>query len=153
MSVYQNEYFIVPREGNYTLFEGLNLKSFLEDDLFEDDLFWDGINVNLKKINTYLSGNFPEDNSWSERLKIYGNNDTNSINLLSKDNMIESMSFRVNFTTDYTIFLDKLIELCKLNDLLIVDNDLNVLSLDYQMIMDNIVNSKAFERYKQFFQE
>ncbi len=154
MSIYQNTYFIVPRKGNYTLFEGINLKSFLEDDLlFEDDLFWNNRILELGKINNYLLQNFEEDVSWSEDLKIYGDNETNCIKLFFENNFVVSMSFRVNFTTDYSSFLNKIIEFCEINNLLIVDNDLNVLSIDYQTIVDNIMNSRAFEKYKDFFQE
>ncbi len=150
MSIYQSQYFIVPRKGNYSLFEGLNLNSFLEDGLFEDDLFWNGTSMDFQKISAHLQQNLDQDKSWSENLKIYGNNELNHINLFFKEDTIQSMSFRVNFTTDYSTFLNTVIELCKLNDLLIVDNDLNVLSLDYQTLIDNLSNSKTVESFKKF---
>ncbi len=151
MSIYQNSYFIVPRRGNYSLFEGLNLKSFLEDDtLFEDDLFWDNLRLPIKEFESYLRKNFLEDASWSDDLKIYGNNETNCIKLIFENGFVNSVSFRVNFKTDYSKFLNKLIEFCERNNLLVVDNDLNILYLDYQVIVDNINSSKAFENYKKF---
>ena len=148
MSIYQNTYFIVPRRSEYILFEGLNLKSFLQDNLFEDDLFWSKSRVELEYLQLYLKENFGEDTSWSKTLKIYGNHETNSIELVIEGKFVFSISFRVNFITDYSTFLLNLIKFCELNDFLIIDNDLNVLPLDYNVIKDNILNSKAYKNYK-----
>ncbi len=151
MSVYQNEYFIVPKKGEYLLFEGLNLKSFLEDDFFEEDLFWAGQNIELTRLDPYLLKNFGEDESWSEDLKIYGNNDGNCIKVIVEDGAIVSITFRVNFTTDYSKFIIDVIGFCKENEFLVVDSELDVLPLDYQAILNNILSSNAFKNYEAFF--
>ncbi|KAA2216560.1 hypothetical protein [Maribacter flavus] len=151
MSVYQNEYFIVPKKGEHLLFEGLNLKSFLEDDFFEEDLFWIGQNIELVRLKPYLLENFGEDESWSDSLKIYGENEGNCIKIITEENAIVSITFRINFTTDYGKFITEILEFCKENGFMIVDNELYVLPLDYQAICNNILNSNAFENYKTFF--
>ncbi|WP_298760644.1 hypothetical protein [uncultured Psychroserpens sp.] len=152
MSIFQNTYFIVPRNGNYDLFEDLNLKSFLEEEgLFDDDLFWEGLNYKYEKYKDYLMNIFEVGDSWSKKVKIFGNNDTNCLKLFVEEGFILSVSFRVNFKTDYAEFLRQVIEFCKINDYLVVDNKLDVLSLDFETINYNIINSTAFKRFNDFF--
>lgn len=152
MSVYQNTYFVVPRKGNYNLFEGLNLNSFIEEDgFFEDDLFWENLKYKYGDIESYLLSVLEVGKSWSKDLKIFGNIDLNSLEILLENNFVVSLSFRVNFKTDYSSFLKEVIEFCKLNDFLIVDNDLNTLVLEHGQINNNIINSKAYNRFKEFF--
>lgn len=153
MSVYQNSYFIVPRKGNYTLFEGLNLNSFFEDDLFEDDLLWEDLNYKYVEYEDYLNSVFKLGESWSSQLKMFGNNDTNCLKVLIENEIIVSVSFRVNFEINYIDFLKEIIEFCKLNDWLIVDNELNTLSIDFETINDNITESKAYKNYINFFKK
>jgi hypothetical protein len=154
MSVYQNTYFIVPKEGNYTLFEGLNLNSFMEEDgLFEDDLFWENLNYQYKKYENYLINNFEIGESWSKDLKIFGDNDINCLKVFVEDGLIASVSYRINFKTDYSNFLEKVIDFCKLNNFLITDNELNILSLDIETLNNNILKSKAYERFRNIFDD
>lgn len=158
MSVYQVDFFIVPKEGNYTLFEGLNLKSFLNNEsepnegvfILDDDLFWEGLNYDFDEINNSLSSWLNEGDSWSEELKIFGNNDDNCIKVFIEDDFIASIGFRINFTTDYYNFLIKVIEFCRNNNFLIVDGKFDVLELDYNTLQDNIYNSSKYKSYKNF---
>ncbi|WP_298507492.1 hypothetical protein [uncultured Kordia sp.] len=140
----------MPKKGEYTLFEGLNLKTFFEDDFFEDDLLWNNSKISLKQIDNYLIKKIDEGESWSKHLKIYGNNEGNYLKIILENGFIASMSFRVNFTIDYSIFLNIIINFCEINKLLIVDNELNILPLDYQIIKDSLENSKVYKNYKSF---
>ena len=151
MSIYQNTYFIIPREGNYSLFEGINLKSFLEDEyMFEDDLFWENLKYNYENYKKQFSDIFEIGESWSENIKNFGDNELNCLSVIVEDRLIVSISFRINFKTDYSSFIERLIEFCINNDFLIVDNDLNILDLDSKSIEDNILGSNAYKRYRKF---
>ncbi len=50
MAIWQSTYYIVPKEGDFSLIEGISLSSFLEDNSFEDDLFWNNIIFDLQKF-------------------------------------------------------------------------------------------------------
>ena len=152
MSVYQNTYFIIPRKGNFNLFEGLNLNSFMEEEgIFEDDLFWENLNYKYEEYENYLTNAFEIGESWSKKIKIFGDNDINCLKVFIEENLILSMSFRINFETDYSNFLEEVIEFCKRNDYLVVDNELNTLDLDFEIINKNILNSKAYKKFRNFF--
>lgn len=151
MSIYQNTYFIIPKESEYTLFEGLNLRSFFEDGFFDDHLLWENNKLNYKDIEEYLfNKELSLGESWSKDLKIFGDNDVNCIKFLIEKEKITSTSFRINFTTNYDCFLMKTIEFCNRFNLFIVDNDLNILEYDFDKIEDNLLNSKAFSNYRDF---
>lgn len=148
MALYQCTYFIVPKTGNYNLFSGLNLDTFKEDVFFEDHYFWNKIELDISKIVGYLVEKFEESESWSEELKVYGDIDHNCIKVLIEENKILSMSFRVDFILDYSLFLYKVIDFCKIFNFLIVDSDLNILDLDFYEIKKNIQISKNFSNYR-----
>lgn len=148
MALYQCTYFIVPKTGNYNIFPGLNLDTFKEEVFFEDDYFWNDIELDISKIVGYLAEKFEEGESWSDELKVYGDIDHNCIKVLIEENKILSMSFRVDFILDYSLFLYKVIDFCKIFNFLIVDSDLNILDLDFYEIKKNIQFSKNFSNYR-----
>ena len=148
MALYQCTYFIVPKTGNYNLFPGLNLNTFKEDIFFEDDYFWNNIELDISKVFEYLVEKFEEGESWSDELKIYGDIDHNCIKVLIEEDKILSISLRINFLFDYSLFLYKGINFCKTFNFLIVDCDLNILDLDFHEIKKNIETSKNFSKYR-----
>jgi hypothetical protein len=150
MSIHQNSYFIVPKNGAYDLFSGLNLKSFLEDDFFEDDLFWKATDLNIQNLNDYLGNIFEINESWSESLNIYGNPDKNCIKVIHENNLVVSIILRISILTDYSKFIEKTIRFCELYNLVLVDSELDVLALDFNSIKKNIMDSKAFKNFKKF---
>lgn len=152
MSIYQNTYFIIPKESDYSLFEGLNLLAFFEDGFFYDHLLWESNKINYEEIEKYLfSKGFDLGESWSKDLKIFGDNDFNCIKFLIENGKITSASFRINFTTDFDYFVKSTIEFCDRFNFFIIDNDLTILENDFDKIKSNLLNSKAFGNYKKFF--
>ncbi len=148
MSIRQNSYFIVPKQGDkYTLFSDLNLKSFLEDNFFEDDLLWDGLDVKIENLDKSLSQKFTKADSWSNELNIYGNLETNCLKIIHENSTVVSITVRIDFTRDYSFFLQDIISFCATNDFVIVDSELNVLPLDYDAIHNNLINSKAYKNF------
>ena len=144
MALYQCTYFIVPRNGNYNLFPGLNLDTFKEDVFFEDHYLWNNIGFDITKIFEYLVEKFEEGESWLDELKIYGEIDHNCIKVLTEEGKILSISLRIDFRFDYSLFLYKGIDFCEKFNFLIVDSDLNTLNLDFHEIKKNIETSKNF---------
>ena len=148
MALHQCTYFIVPKTGNYNLFSGLNLDTFKDDDFFEDHYFWNKIELDISKIFEYLEEKLEEGKSWSDELKIYGDIDHNCIKVFIEHNKILSISLRVDFIVDYSLFLYNVIDFCKIFNFLIVDSDLNILYLDFYEIKKNIECSKNFSNYR-----
>ncbi|PHR73699.1 MAG: hypothetical protein COA67_02940 [Lutibacter sp.] len=157
MSVYQYGFFIIPRKNVYTVFEGLNLNSFLNNELvddpdgelelFEDDLFWENHALKFIDISKYFDKKIQRGESWSKNLIIYGHNDENCIKIFLEKDIIVSVGFRINFTLDYGKFLKEVIDFCQYFDFLVVSNDLNILELDFDRINKTIRDSKSFKRF------
>ncbi len=157
MSVYQYDFFIIPRKNVYTVFEGLNLNSFLnkellndpngELELFEDDLFWKNHTLKFIDISKYLEKKLRRGESWSKNLIIFGHNDENCIKILLEKGIIVSIGFRINFTLDYGKFLKVVIDFCQYFDFLVVSSDLNILELDFDVINKTIRDSNSFKRF------
>jgi len=124
-----------------------------EEGFLEDDLFWKNLNYEYKEYEEYFINNFEIGDSWSRKIKIFGDNDINCIKVFIENGFIASISCRVNFKTDYSRFLNEVIKFCELNDFLVVDNELNTLSLDFEAINENIMNSKAHKKFRNFFDD
>src|SRR5690606_4166948 len=107
MALYQCTYFIVPKTGNYNLFSGLTLDTFREDVFFEDHCLWNNIKQDMSKILEYLGEKFEESESWTTELKIYGDIEHNCIKVLIEKKEILSINLRIDFTLDYSLFLNK----------------------------------------------
>jgi len=148
MSIKQNTYHIIPKIGNFQLFPGLCLKSFREEEFFEDDAFWNINEMETTRILEYLNQRFEEEVSWSTEMKIYGKLDHDCIKIILDTNKIVSMSFRIDFTSNFDLFLQHILNFCDSFQLLIVDFDLNILELDFFQVKENITNSQNFKNYR-----
>lgn len=154
MSIYQNNYFIVPIESKYKLFEGINLSSFLDEGFFDDELLWEENSFNYKDVESYLLKNkFEAGESWSKNLKIFGHIDFNCIKIFIEENKIISISFRINYSIEFFSFLKKVVDFCAFFNFLVVDNELNVLGVDYDVVKNSVLSSKEYKNYINYFND
>lgn len=105
--------------------------------------FWKPYHFDIlffEEVNSFL----PQGKSWHKNLKIYGDLASNCFEILFDDeNRIVSVSFRIDFTSDYKIILNKIIKLCIRKKLLILDECLNIISpISYEKI-ENIITKSS----------
>lgn len=146
MALWQYNFFVLPREvlENLTLNNKLKLD---ENDCFDDSLFWKKKQINFNFF-TSISKILPLGKSWNKNMLLYGSEDSNCFEILSKNAIVMSVSFRIDFTKDYSYILNELIEFFILNGLVIVDEDLNILTLNFESIKEKIENSPQVKKYK-----
>lgn len=149
MALWQKSYFIVPKKSDYYLFENQNLKSFKDDDFFDDELLWNKYNfdVNILKV---LESILMKNKSWSNNIFLFGSEESNCIEILVINKEIKSFNLRVDFTTNYQKFLKNFITFCSLNDLVLIDEQLIVLYPNFDDIESNIKNSTSYIKYITF---
>lgn len=149
MALWQYTFFVLPVSG---VEKDLNNFRFAKNnDSFDDDSFWEGLSVNntlFERVSTFL----PKGKAWSEDLLVFGDLASNCLKVFSEKGIVVSVSLRIDFTSKYEDLLNELIEFFILNGLLLIDEDLNVVPLNYLEIKKRIEASLVFEKYR-FFSE
>jgi hypothetical protein len=142
MALWQISFFILPKA---VLNNKVNFK--INEECFDDAVFWiqERISPELfKPINKFL----PQTKSWRDTLMMFGDENSNRLEVsFNEINIVEAVSFRIDFTSDYEKILRKLIDFFILNGLIILDNKLNILPLNFETLKEMIENSKQVNIY------
>jgi hypothetical protein len=144
MALSQISFFTLPQKTFQKLSQS-HLKK--EDHLFDDSVYWASERAPcdfFAKIGSFL----PINTSWSKQITLYGQQDSNCFEVLCEDQIILSVSFRIDFTSDYEDILRNLIEFFITNDLLILDQDLTTIPLNFESVRSVIETSPKVETYR-----
>ncbi len=145
MALWQVGFFILPKLN----LELINLLKSTDEESFDNSFYWDEKKVSplfFRKIETFL----PQTESWSEELNIYGNENSNRIEVYFSNDIVESVSFRIDFTSNYKEILKQIIEFCITNDFIILNEMLNVVDLNFESINKDILNETRVKKYTSF---
>lgn len=100
-----------------------------QDTDFDDSYYWENSKRDVRLFKSV--GLFLEENkSWSSQIKQYGDLKSNCLEVYFDDtNKILSVSFRIDFLSDYDLILEKVLIFCLNNNLAIVTLKGDVLPL------------------------
>jgi len=141
MALWQYTFYILP--GGFD--ERMRFENSGEG--FDDSQYWLPKKIKssfFESIRIFL----PERRSWSKNIVLYGNQDSNCVEVLLKEGVVESVSFRLDFISDYFNIVQKIIDFCIMNNLVLLDEDLKIVQLDMNEIQELINNSPQFKQYK-----
>lgn len=145
MAVWQYTFQVLPKESVNTFAENFFFNQ--KDEVFDDEPYWKEHPLKksfFSKINSILK----KAKSWSNDIDLYGNQESNCFEVLSdSEGYVLSVSFRIDFTSYYESVLSYIIEFCILKGLIILDEELNVVSLNYEQVQSVIKNSPQLKRY------
>jgi hypothetical protein len=146
MALNQYTFIVIPKVSFDNSFSELRLKK--EGDFFDDSFFWAEEQVEcifFDRISLVL----PMGESWSNDLVVFGDIKSNCFKVLCNHNKVISVSFRIDFTTNYSRLLSEVVEFCITNALLIIDEDMNIIPHNSLSIQEVINNSRQFKLYYQ----
>ncbi|SFJ02009.1 hypothetical protein [Myroides guanonis] len=125
MAIWQITFYIIDASVN-----NINLD---QDTDFDDSYFWKNSKRDVRLFKSV--GLFLEENkSWSSQIKQYGDLKSNCLEVYFDDmDKILSVSFRIDFLSDYVLILEKVLIFCLNNNLAIVTlkGDVLPLQLDF----------------------
>lgn len=125
MAIWQITFYIIDASVN-----NINLD---QDTDFDDSYFWKNSTRDVRLFKSV--GLFLEENkSWSSQIKQYGDLKSNCLEVYFDDmDKILSVSFRIDFLSDYVLILEKVLIFCLNNNLAIVTlkGDVLPLQLDF----------------------
>lgn len=143
MALWHIDFFVIPEKS---FDSDINLK-LSDDGFFDDWLFWKKQSVHIDLFDP-LSEILPKTKSWSNSIVMFGDENSNRLNVLHENEVVESVSFRIDFRTDYAGVLNGLLTFFIQNQLIILDEKLNVIPLRFQVISDIIQNSPQIKKYR-----
>ncbi len=148
MALWQYTFHVLTKESFDLLSENFDL-NFGELG-FDDGPFWNFKPVHkasFEDVNLILERSI----SWCKQIDLYGDQESNCFEVLfdEKTNLVTSVSFRIDFTSNYSIVLRNIIEFCILNELVILDEQLRAVMPDYVIIKSLLDNSVQMDLYKQ----
>jgi hypothetical protein len=113
---------------------------------FDDSIFWEGMALN-RDVFYPINALLPKGTSWCANIDLYGHQKSTLLEVLHKGDMVESVSFRIDYTTNYEAILRQLIEFFTINGFVIVDEDINVLPMNFEIIKSVVDNSRQVKTY------
>src|SRR6187401_1842092 len=96
MALWQVGFFVLPKES----IEYIDSFKVSDENTFDDSPYWEANRINpslFKPIGFFL----PQSISWTEHLTMYGDENSNRFEIVSENDIVESVSFRIDFMSDY----------------------------------------------------
>lgn len=148
MSLWQYTFQILPKKSLSSLKRDINL--FDENNLFDDEPYWkyEFINKNYFEGVEQL---LVKGRSWSQEINLYGSEKSNCLEIFFdiQTSNIKSVSLRIDFTSEFELFLRGFIDFCIYKELIILDEELQIIPLNNESISSIINNSPQFKRYNE----
>lgn len=140
MALWQISFLIIPK--NYTEDK---IRATQIEDGFNDE-FWQGAGI-TESIFSSINSVLPKTNSWSNSMILYGDEASNCLNILMKNNYVASVSFRIDFRTNYENIVRNIIELCITNGFSIMNDSHSIISLNFESLNSIIQESPQISIY------
>lgn len=148
MALWQYTFQILPKENFKALEKSVEIS--LDDNLFDEAPYWQ-----IKPLNKsyfFKIGNIlQKSKSWSKEIDLYGDQESNCFEVFfdGKTDDVTSVSFRIDFTSDYEMVLNNIMEFCILKGLIVLDEKLQLVPLNCESIRNLIENTPQVETYNE----
>ena len=146
MALHQISFFILPKESFRSVSKSDKFE-FGDEYLFDDSAFWLAKNISPTFFEP-ISKILLRGKSWSENILLFGNENSNRVEVFFEKDIVKSVTFRIDFISEYEIILNKLIEFFILNELTILNSDLEILPLNFEVIKSFIEDSVQIVTYR-----
>ncbi|UPT65344.1 MAG: hypothetical protein M0D57_12320 [Sphingobacteriales bacterium JAD_PAG50586_3] len=142
MALWQINFVVSPKSAMADLpkFNGLYISEY------ENSEHWEVLALKpdfFEPLNSFL----PKTDWYTPSIILFGNEDTNRLEVCIDNNIVDSVSFRIDFRSQYKPILTQLIEFFKANDLIVLDEYLNLMPLDLEAFNIAIQNHKQVKIY------
>ena len=140
MAIWQYAFWVVPKVS-VTKING-HVEKYLTEEVFNSISFFDEncSYDDFSKSITYME----KKKHWCDDASLYGEYDSDCIEIYYKDNTrhIDSIHIRIDLRKEYKLTVEKLIRSILSSGFIIINEDLNVLSVCEESILDDIGKNK-----------
>lgn len=95
----------------------------------------------------------PKRKSWAAYIELYGHQDSNLMEVTMENGGIESVSFRIDYTTDYEPIVRCLIEFALMNSLVILDVWLEEMPFLFESFRSYIEDTDQYKLYHKMIED
>lgn len=142
MALWQNTFIIIPSES----LKIINEVEFDEDNLFDDSILWKERDYKISSFDS-IDLIFTKAESWSESLLIWGDIHSNCFKVFTENGEVSSVSFRIDFTSEYEFVLSEIIQFCIISNFSILDIELTQIPLNLVSIKADIDSYNKSNKY------
>ncbi|MES2653227.1 MAG: hypothetical protein V4663_15915 [Bacteroidota bacterium] len=143
MAIWQYKLFILPKEEVISYFE--NQRTIGEDD-FNEIEWWKYRQLTADNFNS-LVAQLPQNISWSRDIILFGNTDSNCVELLYENNIAVEVSGRIDLSYDYSQFVSLLCNIAQENECIFLSSSLEILNPDITTIQNDIDEYTLFKDF------
>lgn len=148
MALWQITFHFLPREA----WRKLPAKAGTHISEFDDSIYW--LNIGMSQASfVSIEALLPKSKSWSANIELWGHQQSNLLEVFFEEGVISSVSFRIDFTTDYEPAVRGLIEFAMLNGLVILDVWLEEMPFSFDSFRSYIETSDQFMLYNRMIKE
>jgi hypothetical protein len=142
MALWQVGFFLLPKDS----IEFINSFKVSNEHTFDDASYWEVLKLPPIFFDT-INDILPKGKSWSKNILLYGEENSNRLEIYFENDIIVSVSLRIDYTSDYENILYEIIEFCILNGLIILDEGLNLVPLNFELANSSIKNAPQVKKY------
>lgn len=148
MALWQYTFQILPKESYSILKDNIALS--FDDALFDDEPYWKYILINKNHFDA-IDKTLPRRKAWSKEIDLYGNLESTCLEVFynTQTKNVCSAFFRIDFTIDFEMILKELIEFLIFQGFVILDENFQLATLNYEKVKSIIDNSKQAKRYNE----
>ena len=148
MALWQYTFQILPKKSFTVLKSDIQL--FDKTNLFDDEPYWkyEPVSKNYFEGVGHL---LMKGKSWSKEINLFGSEKSNCLEILFDIQTfnVKSVSLRIDLTSEFELVLRGIIDFCIYKELIILDEELQMVPLNYESISYIINNSLQFKRYNE----
>lgn len=142
MAIWQFTVGLIPRA--WAELEGNGPEHLYDEDGFHDESVTWRMNQPRVDLSSLISNILPPTESWSDRIKIWGDLTRNDIQVDYDGNAVESVTARIDTREDTSRICSGLIELaCALDCFLFLPSTRTIITADIKSLTDALYKSKA----------
>jgi hypothetical protein len=142
MALWQVGYFIVPSDA----LEFMGTFNETNHHAFDDSVFWANSKMTPNEFSS-IGSILPIGDSWSDDITLYGDEESHRVQVHVQAGKIQSVTARIDFTRPYEQVLEGLIEFLIHKGLILLDENLQSISLNIETIRANINLSPQVAKY------
>lgn len=145
MGLWQYTFQILSKDSCDNLYKVYN--SAFNDMGFDSEPFWQ-YTLTEKSYFNEMDNILQRRKSWSKNIDLYGDQESNCFEVLYNEvGIIQSVSFRIDFRTNFESILNKIINFCMDKSLVILDENLNKVPLYLLHFEEIIYKSSQVKKY------
>ncbi len=140
----QYEFYVIERQSLKDLSMA---QQFVEGEYFNIKPFW-VYSRQGKGLFSEMHWILKKNKSWSDEIDLYGIQESSCLEVYFDENdYIESVVLRIDFSQPFEFILKGFITFCISKDLVIIDENLHKLPLDFELFAKVIQSSERWEKY------